>query len=381
MARSFPKLSRRNISALTAGQRLTEGGITVERTASGDLVYRVAAMVDGQRIHRTVGRESEGVTREQAERLIETLRTRAREDRLDLPTGRKMAPSFVSGAAAYIGRLSAEGGKGIERKSRHIEMRLQPFFGSFRIDSVSESSVREFVQLRRRGGAKAGTINRELATLSHMLRKLARWGVIAKDKVPTIERLREGAGRIVALSDGECTALLKAAREDQDGDVWLFVLICLQTSMRHGEARRLRWEHYDANRRRLFIPEAKAGERDQPIPPQLAAVLDDELRRRGVLGGYIFAGGTGSTTGYRHTFRKAFQRSVVRAGLDPMKVTPHVMRHTAITRLVKAGIDLPTIQRVSGHKTLSMVLRYAHVDGVHIDSAINHLGIAMPSSG
>ncbi len=34
------------------------------------------------------------------------------------------------------------------------------------------------------------------------------------------------------------------------------------------------------------------------------------------------------------------------------------MRHTAITRLVKAGVDLPTIQRISGHKTLAMVLRY-----------------------
>lgn len=353
MARTFRKLTRKNINALGGGQRLTEDGISIERTANGDLIYRVAAMVDGQRIHRTVGRESEGVTREQAERLIETLRTRAREDRLDLPPGRKMAPSFAEGATTYIERLSAEGGRGVVRKARHIDMRLQPFFGSLRIDGIKEPSVREFVQLRRNSGAKAGTINRELATLSHMLRKLARWGVIAKDKVPVIERLREGAGRIVALSDEESASLLKGAIEDQDSDVWLFVLICLQTSMRHGEARRLRWEHYDSNRMRFYIPEAKAGERDQPIPSQLAKVLEEEMRRRGVSEGYVFAGGAGSATGYRHTFRKAFQRSVVRAGLSPMRVTPHVMRHTAITKLVKAGIDLPTVQRVSGHKTLS----------------------------
>jgi site-specific recombinase XerD len=51
-------------------------------------------------------------------------------------------------------------------------------------------------------------------------------------------------------------------------------------------------------------------------------------------------------------------------------VTPHVMRHTAITKLVQAGVDLPTVQRVSGHKTLAMVLRYTHVHGRHIDDPI-----------
>jgi len=101
------------------------------------------------------------------------------------------------------------------------------------------------------------------------------------------------------------------------------------------------------------------------------------MAERGEVEGYVFKGGVGSATGYRHTFRKAFQRAVVRAGLDPALVTPHVLRHTAITKLVKAGVDLPTVQRVSGHKTLTMVLRYAHVDGAHIDNAVEHLGIGL----
>ncbi|WP_333605986.1 tyrosine-type recombinase/integrase [Novosphingobium sp.] len=76
---------------------------------------------------------------------------------------------------------------------------------------------------------------------------------------------------------------------------------------------------------------------------------------------------------HRTNMGRPFQRAVVRAGLDPDKVTPHVMRHTAITRLVKAKVDLPTIQKISGHKTLAMVLRYTHVYGEHIDSAIEAL--------
>ena len=107
---------------------------------------------------------------------------------------------------------------------------------------------------------------------------------------------------------------------------------------------------------------------------ELATILERVMQQRGEREGFLFKGGPGSATGYRHTFRKAFQRAVERAGMDPASVTPHVLRHTAITKLVKAGVDLPTIQRVSGHKTLAMVLRYSHVDGAHIDSAISHLG-------
>jgi hypothetical protein len=59
-------------------------------------------------------------------------------------------------------------------------------------------------------------------------------------------------------------------------------------------------------------------------------------------------------------------------------VTPHVMRHTAITKLVQGGVDLPTVQRISGHKTLAMVLRYTHVHGQHIDRAIRVIGRGPP---
>jgi integrase len=92
--------------------------------------------------------------------------------------------------------------------------------------------------------------------------------------------------------------------------------------------------------------------------------------------GYIFAPGPGSETDCRASFRKAFRRAATKAGLNPDLVTPHVMRHTAITRLIKVGVDLPTVQKVSGHKTLAMVLRYNHVAGLHIDAATEKLSFS-----
>jgi hypothetical protein len=41
--------------------------------------------------------------------------------------------------------------------------------------------------------------------------------------------------------------------------------------------------------------------------------------------------------------------------------------------LVQAGVDLPTVQKISGHKTLAMVGRYSHANGAHIDAAMDKL--------
>ena len=61
-----------------------------------------------------------------------------------------------------------------------------------------------------------------------------------------------------------------------------------------------------------------------------------------------------------------------------MLVTPHVMRHTAITNLVTSGVNIPTIQKISGHKTVGMVLRYTHVHDDHIDESIKAIEMGIP---
>lgn len=70
---------------------------------------------------------------------------------------------------------------------------------------------------------------------------------------------------------------------------------------------------------------------------------------------------------------KAFRLVVVQAGLNPKEIVRHTLRHTAITHLVQAGVDLPTVQRISGHKSLQKVVRYSHQNGSHIQSAMDKL--------
>ena len=64
---------------------------------------------------------------------------------------------------------------------------------------------------------------------------------------------------------------------------------------------------------------------------------------------------------------------VAAAGLDATEVLCHTLRHTAITHLVQAGVDLPTVKRLSGHTTLSMIEQYAHQNSAHIHTAMDKL--------
>ena len=120
MALRFSRLDRPAIRRLKPGERITEHGITAERSADGDVRYSVGVMVDGKRIHRVVGKASDGVTRTQCEDLIEKVRTDARTGRLSLPMGRKLALTFGAAADNYIERLEEGASKNIAIKSRQL---------------------------------------------------------------------------------------------------------------------------------------------------------------------------------------------------------------------------------------------------------------------
>jgi len=46
--------------------------------------------------------------------------------------------------------------------------------------------------------------------------------------------------------------------------------------------------------------------------------------------------------------------------MAPKQIVLHTLRHTAITRLVRTGVGLPMVKRISNHKNLQMIGRYSH---------------------
>ena len=163
--------------------------------------------------------------------------------------------------------------------------------------------------------------------------------------------------------------MIECAKHDSNAQVYPFIVIGVTTSIRRSKILSIRIADIDLQRRVIYIPKAKAGAREQPITAQLVEFL----------GGWLCAMPSDSVwrfsaiskSGHAVGIRIPFRRVVTAAGLDPDLIVRHTLRHTAITHLVQAGIDLPTVKRISGHKTLAMVERYAHQNGAHLAAAMD----------
>jgi integrase len=357
---------------LAAGESLNEHGICYTKLPNNDGNFSINIMVDGKRIHRALGKESNGVTIQQAQDVITTLRTQARERRLKLPKGKKIFMGFSDAAKSYLERLYQENGKDIEAKKRQIELHLEPFFKDCPLTDIQTADVERYKAHRlATGNIKKASINRELAVLSHLYTKAIDWGWV-DNKPFRVKKFQEEPTRLVYLSQEQILKLLEAAKADSCPDIYLFCIIGLATSMRLSEILSIRLEDINIEQRWIYIPRAKAGARQQPITPDLADYLAGYLKTKPLQQIWLFPS-KHSQSGHRVEIKKSFRRVVKAAGLDPKEVVRHTLRHTAITHLVQAGIDLPTVQRISGHKTMQMVVRYSHQNGDHIRMAMDTL--------
>ena len=387
MAKTFIKLTRPAMRKLANGDKLNEHGITFARLANGDGVFTVNVMADGQRIHRVIGRESDGTTRTQAEEFIDKARQDAKTGRLNLPKGRKLALTFNDAAEKYLIKLAQEDGKDLQMKGYRFKMHLSPFFGDMPLNKVTSFDVERYKKQRgseavmRPNGpgdkptygdnTKPATINRELAALSHLLNKAVEWGWL-DHKPATIKRLKEHSGRITYLTIEQIERFLKVAEGDQNRQIHPFIRIGLDTSMRKTEILSIRREHINLQQLVIYIPKAKAGAREQPITADLGEYLAAYVSTLRPGEQWLFPS-PAAKDGRTVNLDKPFRRCVLGADLDVKQVVRHTLRHTAITHLVQAGVNLPTVKRISGHKNLSMVERCSHQNGSHIQSAMDKL--------
>ncbi len=182
------------------------------------------------------------------------------------------------------------------------------------------------------------------------------------------------------LTVEECQRLVEAAKADDNPQTLAFIMIGLHSAMRRTEILSIRREDVDLAARVIFVPKAKAGARKQPITSRLAEFLKDYLAAMPPGTSWLFPS-PNSATGHTTDVRKAFRRAVTAAGLDPDRVLRHTLRHTAITHMVQALVNLPTVAVFSGHKTLAMVQRYAHANTAHVHTSLDKLDARLKKVG
>jgi len=236
---------------------------------------------------------------------------------------------------------------------------------------VSGGGKNKVLDISKLKNTSNGTINRELAVISHLLNKAVEWNWISS-KMVKIVLLPENYQEKRYLTPDEIAEVKKQASSDVNQYISLFIDIGFDTGMRKSEILAIRIDDISVNRRCIYIPQAKAGAREQPITQRLALILDTKIKKKVEGQEWLFPS-LKSRTGHVVNLDKAFRRVVAAAGLDNEEVVRHTMRHTAVTHLVQAGVDLPTVMKVSGHKTMAMILRYAHQNSGHVEDAMDKL--------
>ena len=113
---------------------------------------------------------------------------------------------------------------------------------------------------------------------------------------------------------------------------------------------------------RLLIHGKGAKERLVPMHEAAQDALHKWLNARGDIDSkYVFPSNGASGHITRDGFFKILKKCAVLAGIDPHRVSPHVLRHSFASHLLANGANLRVIQTMLGHEDISTTQIYTHV--------------------
>jgi integrase len=220
----------------------------------------------------------------------------------------------------------------------------------------------------KHGKRKApGTVNRYLAALSHVLTTAVReWGWLSQNPMAGVRRPAEPRGRVRFLTDRERELLLNACKKEKRVPLYLIVVLAISTGARKAELLGLQWKDVDMKRGCVTVHETKNGERRSLFLSGLALqLLNTYAKYRAKRSGYVFSSRNANQP---MTIDLQWKRATARAGLSDFRF--HDLRHTCASYLAMNEASIAEIAEVLGHKTLSMVKRYAHLSKTHTASVV-----------
>lgn len=262
-----------------------------------------------------------------------------------------------------------------ERKWRYIYKTIYGKSGKMLLHAIDQKWADWYERDRYYDDVKEATVRQELSTV------LSAWR-LARSTTPPLTELPVPEFDLPPASDPrehfitreEADRLIAAAEKDY---LRLFIRLCLVTGGRHTAILQLTWSRVDLDAGTIDLrnkPNREAAmERDERGRRKRAArqkpraqvrvegLILDELRAaqdRAASPFVIEHSGKGLGSVHR-----GFKSAVIRAGLDPKTVTPHVLRHCAITWLVEDGVELFKVAGFAGHSSIRMIERvYGHHD-------------------
>ena len=217
------------------------------------------------------------------------------------------------------------------------------------------------------------TMNRYKSDIGKALQLAVVSGHLSRNVARLVTARAENNARVRWMRPEEEERVVKVMRECCPGQLPAF-FTALNTGMRMSEQFGLTWNRVDFERRKLFLPTTKNGEsREVPMNKTVLALLTDLHTAK--TGPHVFP----TERNYKAARALLNPRQWFEIVLEKAKVDDfhwHDLRHTFASRLVMKGIDLHTVSKLMGHKTLTVTQRYAHLSPEHNLAAVEVLDAA-----
>ena len=251
-----------------------------------------------------------------------------------------------------------------------LNQHILPVIGGYRLRDISPMQIQAImVSLCKKSNSLQSKV---LIHLRSIFKAAQENGLVAKSPVSSM--LKPGGRRTAektALTPQEGRLLVERVTNPRANT---FLLIALHTGMRRGEILGLKWEDIDFESKVIHVRhnailgkgatsiqdtlKTDAGRRDLPLSEELEERL---VKCRHISRSkFVLAMKNGkplTQSAYKSMWK------LVERELPENHVTAHVLRHTYITRLFEAGLDIKEIQYLAGHSTVDMTLRvYTHYD-------------------
>jgi len=214
----------------------------------------------------------------------------------------------------------------------------------------------QFCEIRRvqlEAGVHGKSLNNRLGYLKAVFNELYRLGDIDyPNPLANVRPVRLQERPICFLSQPQIAELLDA-RTTTPG-IGLVARVCLATGGRWGEAQALSPERV-RNGAVTFANTKSRKIRTIPICPDLEKELHAHYRRHGLFSNCMM------------TFSRVLETTSIR--LPPGQAT-HVLRHTFASHFVIRGGNILTLQKILGHSSLAMTMRYSHLSPDHLQDAL-----------
>jgi len=224
------------------------------------------------------------------------------------------------------------------------------FNGSTHIHKIRREHIEGYIATRLKSVA-ISTTNRELDLLKSLLNRAEALGYLKSSPAKGVKKIPTQSTEPRFLSSEQGGLLIGSA----EGQMKTFILLGLCAGLRKSEIFNLTWEDIDWDRRELVVRITK-GKRSRRIPlsDQLEKALSLHPRHRS--SEIVIHNSDGSQW---KDVRRGFESTLRRAGLPRIRI--HDMRHSFISNLVAAGVDLHTVKELAGHKDIRTTLNYSHL--------------------